>query len=76
MDIVDIREVETHLFRLIKNAAAGESFIIAEGGKPMVKVVPLNTNLTEQKRVGFLLGRFKVPDDFNRLGRQEINRIF
>jgi prevent-host-death family protein len=76
MDIVDIHEAKTHLSRLIKKAARGEAFIIAKAGKPMVKVEPLDTNHTEQKRIGFLLGQFKVPDDFHKLGRQEINRIF
>ena len=76
VDIVNIHEAKTHLSRLIEKAAAGEAFIIAKAGKPMVKVVPLDTRHTEQRRVGFLVGQFKVPDDFNRMGDQEIETLF
>jgi prevent-host-death family protein len=41
--IVNIHEAKTHLSRLIDCAAKGEPFIIAKAGKPMVKVVPLET---------------------------------
>jgi prevent-host-death family protein len=76
MDIVDIHEAKTHLFRLIEKAARGEAFVIAKAGKPMVKVLPVDTNHTEQKRIGFLLGQFEVPHDCNRMGDREIDRFF
>jgi antitoxin (DNA-binding transcriptional repressor) of toxin-antitoxin stability system len=44
MDIVDIHEAKTHLSRLIEKAAGGEAFSIAKAGKPIVEVVPLDTN--------------------------------
>ena len=43
MLIVNIHEAKTHLSRLIDRAAKGEPFIIAKAGKPMVKVVALET---------------------------------
>ncbi|HEV7293021.1 MAG TPA: type II toxin-antitoxin system Phd/YefM family antitoxin [Devosia sp.] len=76
MHIVNIHEAKTHLSRLIEKAAEGEAFIIAKAGKPMVKVVPLDTDHMKQRRLGFLLGQFKVPDDFDAMGSEEIKDLF
>ncbi|HEY8359451.1 MAG TPA: type II toxin-antitoxin system prevent-host-death family antitoxin [Ramlibacter sp.] len=76
MHIVNIHEAKTHLSRLIEMAAGGESFIIAKSGKPMVKVVPVDSAATEQRRLGFLRGQLKVPDDFDRMGEQQIEAMF
>lgn len=43
----------------------------------MVKLVPIGlTEATQHKRLGFLEGVFKVPDDFDRMGREEIASLF
>ncbi|WP_108462809.1 type II toxin-antitoxin system Phd/YefM family antitoxin [Devosia naphthalenivorans] len=76
MYVVNIHEAKTHLSRLIEKVAAGESFIIAKAGKPMAKVMPIDTVHKEQRRVGFLQGEFKVPDDFDRMGDKEIESFF
>ncbi|MEJ0066088.1 MAG: type II toxin-antitoxin system prevent-host-death family antitoxin [Caulobacteraceae bacterium] len=36
MRVYNIGEAKAHLSRLVEKAAAGESFIIAKAGKPMV----------------------------------------
>ena len=77
MDTVNIHEAKTHLSRLIERAAKGESFVIAKAGKPMVRVVPLNTPEADKiRRVGFLTGQVKVPADFDRMGDEVINELF
>lgn len=77
MQTVNIHEAKTHLSRLVEKASGGESFIIAKAGKPLVKVVPLNApDESEMKRVGFLAGQIEVPDDFDTMGHDEINRLF
>ena len=74
---VDIREAKTQLSRLVERAARGEAFIIAKAGKPMVKVVSLGKTKTEARsRLGFMAGECSVPDDFDRMGSDEIARIF
>ena len=72
MQQYNIHTAKTYLSALIDKAAAGESFIIAKAGKPMVKVIPLSSQKTTQKRIGFLKGQIKVPDDFDRMGQKEI----
>lgn len=77
MDTVNIHEAKTHLSRLVERAAGGESFIIAKAGKPMVKIVPLDQPAASQvRRLGFMRGQFAVPDDFDRMGDQEIEQLF
>ena len=77
MDIVNIHEAKTHLSRLVERAAKGESFIIAKAGKAMVKVVPVDApDQSQIRRIGFLSGAFKVPDDFDRMGEDEIAHLF
>jgi prevent-host-death family protein len=77
MRTVNIREAKTHLSRLVDEAANGEPFVIAKAGKPLVKVVPLDApTATERRRLGFMIGEIDVPDDFDRMGQEEIERMF
>ena len=74
MITITIREAKRTLSKLVDRAAKGETFVIAKAGKPLVKVVALDT--PKARRLGFLKGEFRVPDDFNRMGRAEIARLF
>ena len=77
MRIVNIHEAKTHLSRLVDRAAKGEPFVIAKAGKPLVKVVPLDAPVAGQvRRLGFMAGQIAVPDDFDRMGSAEIERLF
>lgn len=77
MQTVNIHEAKTHLSRLVDQAAKGKPFVIAKAGKPMVKVVPVDQPAPAQmRRVGFMAGQFTVPDDFDRMGSDEIERLF
>ena len=77
MDTFNIHEAKTHLSKLVERAAKGESFVIAKAGKPMVKVVPIDASTDKPKRrIGFLKGVYNVPDDFDEMGREEIEAMF
>ncbi len=77
MEIINIHEAKTQLSRLVEKAAKGEPFVIAKAGKPMVKVVPLDTpEAGQKKRLGFLIDQIKVPDDFDTMGTKEIQTMF
>ena len=77
MQTINVHEAKTHLSRLIEQAARGEPFIIAKAGKPMVKVVPLDAPEAGQtRRLGFMAGQIAVPDDFDRMGQAEIEKLF
>lgn len=73
---IDIRAAKTHLSRLVDQAADGEPFIIAKAGKPLVKVVPIHhAERKKPRRIGFMAGEIKVPDDFDRMGQKQIERL-
>jgi prevent-host-death family protein len=77
MQTFNIHEAKTHLSRLVEQAAKGESFVIAKAGKPLVKVIALNApDPAQVKRRGFLAGQITVPADFDRMGGDEIERMF
>ncbi len=77
MRTFNIHEAKTQLSRLVDGAAKGESFVIAKAGKPLVKVVALDAPGPSQvKRLGFMSGQIKVPDDFDDMGKAEIERLF
>ena len=57
---VNIHEAKTHLSRLIEDVAAGEEIIIAKGGKPVAKLVPIAADVTPRK-LGFMRERSGWP---------------
>jgi prevent-host-death family protein len=77
MKTVNIHEAKTHLSKLVEEASKGEAFVIAKASKPVVKVTALNAPTGAQiRRLGFMAGQISVPDDFDRMGQEEIKRIF
>ena len=77
MNTYNIHDAKTHLSRLVEKAAKGESFLIAKAGKPMVKVIALDSpGPSQKKRFGFMAGQIQVPENFNTMGAEEIQRLF
>lgn len=63
MTEVNIHEAKTHLSRLLRRVTAGEEVVIARSGKPIARILPLES---KKKRVfGQDAGLFEVPDDFD-----------
>jgi prevent-host-death family protein len=77
MKTVNIHQAKTQLSKLVEEASKGEPFIIAKAGKPVAKVIALNAPTASQvRRLGFLTGQITVPDDFDRMGGDEIEKLF
>ena len=77
MKTVNIHEAKTQLSKLVEEASKGESFIIAKAGKPIVKVTALSAPTGSQvRRLGFMAGQISVPDDFDRMGQDQIEALF
>jgi antitoxin (DNA-binding transcriptional repressor) of toxin-antitoxin stability system len=70
MKVIDIEQVVADFDRLVERAAAGEAFVISKDGAPLVVVRPVS------RRTGFMAGEFGVPDDFDEMFRDEIERMF
>jgi prevent-host-death family protein len=77
MKTVNIHEAKTHLSKLVEEVSRGESFVIAKAGKPVAKVTAFSAPTGAQvRRLGFMAGQVSVPDDFDQMGREEIERTF
>lgn len=77
MKTVNIHEAKTHLSRLVDEAVRGEAIVIAKAGKPKAKLVRFDA--PENKpgpRIGFLKGKIKVPDNFDTMFADEIQKMF
>jgi prevent-host-death family protein len=64
--MVNVHEAKTQLSRLLLRVEAGEEVIIARGGKPVARLVPLEAAPTLPKRQpGRLKGKIPpLPDSF------------
>ncbi|WP_024877991.1 type II toxin-antitoxin system prevent-host-death family antitoxin [Methylosinus sp. LW3] len=77
MRVIDIREAKRRLSQLVDEAARGESFVIAKDGEPLVEVSAFAATPSGRvERLGFMAGHFQTPDDFDRMGAPEIERLF
>lgn len=77
MRTVTIREAKAQLSRLVEQAVRGESLVITDAGRPMVKVTAVDRPSQGQvRRLGFMVGQIAVPDDFDRMGTAKVDRLF
>ena len=76
MKTVNMHDAKTNLSRLVAAAVAGEPFIIARAGKPLVKVEALEQPEAPDSRLGMLAGKIQVPDDFDTMFEDEIAEMF
>jgi prevent-host-death family protein len=77
MKTVNIHQAKTHLSKLVDEVSKGEPFVIAKAGKPVAKVMALNAPTGAQvRRLGFMKGHISVPDDFDQMCHEEIERMF
>lgn len=60
---VNVHEAKTHLSRLLRQVLRGEEIVIAKGGKPVARLVPITEGRT--RSLGTDRGLFQVPADFN-----------
>ena len=72
---VNIHDAKTRLSSLIEKAVEGEPFIIAKSGRPLVIVSPF-IPAPPRPRTGFLKGRVSIPNDFDDMGKNEIETMF
>jgi len=64
---INIHQAKTHLSRLIEDVASGNEVLIAKGGRPMARLVPLGRDDTP-RRPGLLKGKLRISEEFDRAG--------
>ena len=62
---VNIHHAKTHLSRLIEDVASGNEVLIAKGGRPMARLVPLGRD-DSPRRPGLLKGKMRIAEEFDR----------
>jgi prevent-host-death family protein len=61
---INIHQAKTHLSRLIEDVASGNEVLIAKGGRPMARLVPLGRDDTP-RRPGMLKGKLRISEEFD-----------
>lgn len=72
---VNIHQAKTHLSKLLERVALGEEVIIAKAGRPVAKLIPIDTK-PKNRTLGSAKGEFVVPDDFNDPLPKEVEDLF
>ncbi len=65
MTKVNVHEAKTHLSKLLEKAMNGEEVVIAKAGKPMVRLVPIESEGKDWW--GMDEGKGWIADDFDTL---------
>jgi len=63
-EIVNIHAAKTHFSRLVERVEAGEEIVIARGGRPIARLVPLSLR-TRPRDLGIWKGRAWMSPDFD-----------
>jgi len=76
MQIVNIQEAKTQFSRLVEQAEAGEEIVIARAGKPVARLVALESAAPKSRKLGLGKKLFTFPADFDNLHAGEISGMF
>jgi prevent-host-death family protein len=63
-ETVNIHDAKTHLSRLVARVEAGEEIVLARGGRPVARLVPVSAR-TQPRKLGLLRGRLWIAPDFD-----------
>jgi prevent-host-death family protein len=76
MQTVNIHEAKTQFSRYVDQAEAGVEIIIARAGKPVARLVALDTVTSKPRKLGLGKKNFTFPEQFGRLNASEIVEMF
>ena len=72
---VNIQEAKTQLSRYVDQAASGEEVTIARAGKPVARLVPLQTAKTA-RQLGLGKSLYQLPVNFDSMHSDAIQAMF
>ena len=76
MQTVNIHEAKTQFSRIVEQAEAGEEIVIARAGKPVARLVSLESAGPKSRKLGLGKKIFTFPEQFDRLNAGEIVEMF
>ena len=62
---IGVRQAKTELTKLINAALEGETIVITNHGKPLVRLVPEGAKPSKNRGYGCLKGAFELPDNWS-----------
>ena len=65
MDTVNIHQAKTHLSRYLEQVEAGGEIVIARGGRPVAKLMPLAPKAKKKIVFGSMKGQLRIAEDFD-----------
>jgi prevent-host-death family protein len=74
MKTINIQSAKTHLSRLVEEAVAGTEIILAKAGKPLVRLTPVQPDVSPRKP-GAWKGKVRMAKDFN-AEDEEVTALF
>ncbi len=72
MQTVDIDEAKTQFSRFVDQAEAGEEIVIARAGKPVARLVALETAARKPRQLGLGKKKLAFPEHFDSVNGSEI----
>jgi prevent-host-death family protein len=76
MSTVNIHEAKTQFSRIVEQVEAGEEVVIARAGKPVARLMPLESAVPKARKLGQGKKRFTFPSNFDNLNAGEITSMF
>ena len=76
MQTVNIHEAKTQFSRFVEQAEAGEEIVISRAGKPVARLVPLESFASKPRKLGLGKNIFTFPEQFDHLNAGEIVEMF
>ena len=73
--VVNVEEARTYLSRLLEWVSEGEEIMIANAGKPVARLVPVEGG-SERREPGTAQGRVVIGDDFDATLPEEVSVTF
>jgi antitoxin (DNA-binding transcriptional repressor) of toxin-antitoxin stability system len=75
---IDIEQAGQQLARLIDGMERGETVVLERAGRPVATIARIEEDaaFAPLPRIGFLKGEITMPEDFDRMGSREIERLF
>ena len=72
---VNLHDAKTHLSRYVEQALDGDDVVIARAGKPLVKLVPVDTT-PRRRQLGFMRSQGIATADVKGDFADDINAMF
>jgi prevent-host-death family protein len=63
-NVINIHQAKLNLSRLIERVEAGEEIVLARGGRPVARLVPVGVR-TQPRKLGLLRGQIWIAPDFD-----------